>query len=85
MKLVDVKSVKETARIFLPDIFLQMAVDRALDATPAADAIPVNAEDRGAAEQCLKVVEKFLNANLDCNILYEKKMDGTIHMTLVDL
>lgn len=34
MKLVDVQAAKETARIFLPDIFLQMAVDRALDATP---------------------------------------------------
>lgn len=33
-KLVEVQSVKETARIFLPDIFLQVAVDRALDAAP---------------------------------------------------
>ena len=33
-KLVEVQSAKETARIFLPDIFLQTAVDRALDAAP---------------------------------------------------
>ena len=38
-KLVEVQSVKETARIFLPDIFLQMAVDRALDAAPGFDLV----------------------------------------------
>lgn len=42
MKLVEVQSVKETAMIFLPDIFLQMAVDRALDAAPAANAVPAD-------------------------------------------
>ena len=37
-KLVEVQATKEFAEVFLPDIFFRMAVNRVLDAAPAADA-----------------------------------------------
>ena len=39
MKLVEVKSTKEFASSFLPDIFFRMAVNRVLDNAPGFDLV----------------------------------------------
>jgi hypothetical protein len=84
-KLLEVQSTKDFASTYLNDIFFRMAVNRVLDAAPETDAIPVNAEDLESAEMCLRVVEKFLNANQDYKIQYTKHLDGTILMKFIDL
>ena len=45
MKLVEVQSTKEFASTFLADIFFKMAVNRVLDAAPAAVAITVTKDE----------------------------------------
>ena len=48
MKLVEVQSTKEFADSFLPDIFFKMAVNRVLDAAPAADVSVVTSAEKQA-------------------------------------
>lgn len=48
--------------------------------------ITVNAKlsvDKSTAEYCLKMVEIFLNANSDYNILADKREDGKISLALL--
>ncbi len=53
MKLVEVQATKEFASTFLNDIFFKMAVNRVLDAAPAAEAVTV--------DQYKALLEKYNN------------------------
>ena len=48
MKLVEVQSTKEFANTFLNDIFFRMAVNRVLDAAPAADVSVITSAEKQA-------------------------------------
>ena len=47
-KLVEVQSTKEFASTFLADIFFKMAVNRVLDAAPAADVSVITSAEKQA-------------------------------------
>ena len=47
-KLIEVQSTKEFASTFLNDIFFKMAVNRVLDAAPAADVSVVSSAEKQA-------------------------------------
>ena len=48
MKLVEVQATKEFASTFLNDIFFKMAVNRVLDAAPAADVSVITSAEKQA-------------------------------------